>query len=511
MVANRRSTIALSDSRLFRAEVMPLRTVSQDQGSGSAAGSDGISSLLAAIVDSSHDAIISKTLDGIITSWNPAAEQMFGYTAAEAVGQSIRLIIPSDRQAEEDYVLSKVRKGERVDHFETVRQRKDGGRIHISLTVSPIRNAQGVVVGASKIAHDISDRKSLELLLSSIVTSSDDAIISKTLDGIVTSWNTGAEKMFGYTSAEMVGKSIRLIIPPNRQAEEDFVLDRIRHGEKVDHFETIRQTKDGRMLNISLTVSPVRDSHGILVGASKIARDITLKKWMENELEVTRRRLTEALASRDQFFAVAGHELRNPLNVLSILWQIPDGSLSERVIEKSRVQLDRLNALIDRLLDISRVRSGTLEMDRQKLDLAILVREVAGRFATTHPDLQICLQCDPRIEGNWDRLRIDEVLTNLVSNAIKYGLKKPIAVSALANADHVLVIVRDHGIGISGEDLKRIFEPFERVEELSHVNGLGMGLWITQKVVEAHGGTIQVESELGHGSSFVVRLPRHGV
>jgi len=510
-VANRRSTIARGGSGLFSAEVMALPTVSQEQSLESAVGSDGISSLLAAIVDSSHDAIVSKTLDGIITSWNPAAEQMFGYTAAEAVGQSIRQIIPSDRQAEEDYVLSKVRKGERVDHFETVRQRKDGARIHISLTVSPIRNAQGVVVGASKIAHDISDRKSLELLLSSIVTSSDDAIISTTLDGIVTSWNTGAQKMFGYTSAEVAGKSIRLIIPSDRQAEEDFVLDGIRHGEKVDHFETIRQTKDGRMLNISLTVSPVRDSHGILVGASKIARDITLKKWMENELEVTRRRLTEALASRDQFFAVAGHELRNPLNVLSILWQIPDGSLSERVIEKSRVQLDRLNALTDRLLDISRVRSGTLELDRQKLDLAILVREVAGRFATTHPDLQISLQCDPRIEGNWDRLRIDEVLTNLVSNAIKYGLNKPIAVSASAYPDHVLLIVRDHGIGISDEDLKRIFEPFERVEELSQVKGLGMGLWITKKVVEAHGGTIQVESELGHGSSFVVRLPRDRV
>lgn len=490
---------------------MALHSVSQDQGSESTAGLDGISSLLAAIVDSSHDAIISKTLDGIITSWNPAAERMFGYTAAEAVGQSIRLIIPSDRQTEEDYVLSKVRKGERVDHFETIRQRKDGGRIHISLTVSPIRNAQGVVVGASKIAHDISERKTLELLLSSIVTSSDDAIISKTLDGIITSWNTGAEKMFGYASAEVVGKSIRLIIPADRQGEEDFVLDRIRRGEKVDHFETIRQTKDGRMLNISLTVSPVRDCYGILVGASKIARDITVKKWMENELEVTRRRLTEALASRDQFFAVAAHELRNPLNVLSILWQIPDPSRSGRVIEKSRVQLDRLKSLIDRLLDISRVRSGTLELDRQKLDLGILVREVAGRFATTNPDRQISLQCDPRIEVNWDRLRIDEVLTNLVSNAIKYGLNKPIEVSASGNTDHVEVMVKDHGIGIAADDLKRIFEPFERVEELSQVKGLGMGLWITKQVVKAHGGTIWVESELGHGSAFVARLPRDRV
>jgi len=422
---------------------MPLRTVSKDQVSESEAGSDGMFSFLTAIVDSSHDAIVSKTLDGIITSWNPAAEQMFGYTATEAVGQSIRLIIPSDRQAEEDYVLSKVRQGERVDHFETIRQRKDGGTIHISLTVSPIKNAQGVIVGASKIAHDISDRKRLEFLLSSIVTSSDDAIISKTLDGIITSWNAGAEKMLGYVSAEVVGKSIRLIIPSDRQTEEDFVLDRIRRGEKVDHFETIRQTKDGRMLNISLTISPVRDAHGIVIGASKIARDITAKKRMENELEETRRRLAEALASRDQFFAVAAHELRNPLNVLSMLWQIPHPVLSERVIEKSRVQLGRLNSLIDRLLDISRLRSGTFELDPQTFDLGILIREVAGRFATIHPDLQISFQCDARIEGNWDRLRIDEVLTNLVSNAAKYGMKKPIEISASANTDHVVVVVRE--------------------------------------------------------------------
>ena len=155
------------------------------------------------------------------------------------------------------------------------------------------------------------------------------------------------------------------------------------------------------------------------------------------------------------------------------------------------------------------MRSGTLELDRQELDLGILVREVAGRFATTHPDLQISLQCDPRIEGNWDGFRIDEVLTNLVSNAIKYGLNKPIEVSASANTDHVVVTVRDHGIGISADDLKRIFEPFERVEELSQVTGLGMGLWITKHVVEAHGGTIRVESQLGHGSTFVVRLPRN--
>jgi PAS domain S-box-containing protein len=486
---------------------MALHSGPEDQVSELKSAADAILSLLSAIVDSSHDAIVSQTLEGIITSWNPAAERMFGYMGAEAVGQSIRLIIPPDRHTEEDHVLENIRRGEKVDHFETVSQTKDGGKIHISLTVSPIRNPQGVVVGASKIARDISDRKSLELLLSSIVASSDDAIISKTLDGIITSWNPGAERMFGYASSEVVGKSIRLIIPAERQSEEDFVLSQIRRGNKVDHFETVRQTKDGRRLNISLTVSPVRDAHGILIGASKIARDITAKKLMESELEGTRQRLTEALASRDQLFAVAAHELRNPLSVLSMLWQVPHSAGFERVIEKSRTQLDRLSRLIDRLLDIARLRSGKFVLDRQTLNLNELVCEIVGRFGIVHPDLRISLQCDPRIEGNWDRLRLDEVLTNLISNAVKYGVKRPIEISAAASTDHAVVVVKDHGVGISPHDLKRIFEPFERVEEISKVRGLGMGLWITKQIVEAHGGTILVESEPDRGSSFIVRLP----
>ena len=308
----------------------------------SSPGMDGIISLLSAIVNSSHDAIVSKTLDGIITSWNPGAERMFGYAASEAIGQSIRLIIPPELQEEEDYVLDKIRRGEKVDLFETIRQTKDGRRLNIALTVSPIRDARGVVVGASKIARDISDRKLLECLLCAIVTSSDDAIVSKTLDGIITSWNPAAERMFGYTAEEAIGQSIRLIIPPELQEEEDYVLNQIRRGEKIDHFETIRQTKDGRRLNISLTVSPIKDAGGVVVGASKTARDITHRKEVEREREAALEQLAGALAGRDQFVAVAAHELRNPLNVLTLLWRILDrmpalsGTSEGKLIEKSQ-------------------------------------------------------------------------------------------------------------------------------------------------------------------------------
>jgi PAS domain S-box-containing protein len=233
---------------------------------------------LAKIVDSSDDAIVSKDLESTILSWNSAAERMFGYTAAEAIGRSIRMIIPADRQDEEDFVLSRIRAGEAVRHYETMRQRKDGVLIPISLTVSPIYDEHGAVVGASKIARDISDRKEADLALrrlAAVIESSDDAIITKNLDSIITTWNLAAERMFGYTAAEAIGKSIRMIIPPELQGEEDKVVAQIKAGGMVDHYETRRRRKDGTEVLISLTVSPIIDDSGVVVGASKTARDVT--------------------------------------------------------------------------------------------------------------------------------------------------------------------------------------------------------------------------------------------
>ena len=233
---------------------------------------------LARVVESSDDAIVSKDLNGIITSWNRAAERMFGYAADEVIGKSIRIIIPADRQGEEDMVLSRIRAGKAVTHFETIRQRKDGSQLPIALTVSPIHDDRGQVIGASKIARDLSARAEAAIAirrLAAIVESSDDAIVTKDLNSTITSWNAAAERMFGYTAAEAIGQSIRMLIPADLQDEEDMVLARIRAGQKIDHYETIRQRKDGSQLFISLTVSPIRDEHGEIVGASKVARDIT--------------------------------------------------------------------------------------------------------------------------------------------------------------------------------------------------------------------------------------------
>lgn len=234
--------------------------------------------MLAAIVNSSDDTIISKTLDGIITSWNPAAERMFGFTANEAVGKHISLIIPPSRIKEEEFIIGQITKGNKLDHFETIRVAKDGHEIPISITVSPIIGSGGKVIGASKIARDITERKKAEekqSILASIIDTSDDTILSKTLGGIITSWNRAAEKMFGYTEAEVLGKHISLIIPPVRMGEEEFIIGEIIKGNRVDHFQTIRIAKDGHEVPISLSISPITDSTGKIIGASKIARDIS--------------------------------------------------------------------------------------------------------------------------------------------------------------------------------------------------------------------------------------------
>jgi PAS domain S-box-containing protein len=359
-------------------------------------------------------------------------------------------------------------------------------------------------------------------LLSAIVDSSHDAIVSKTLDGVITSWNRAAEQMFGYSAAEAVGRNITLIIPPERIAEEDYVLGNIRVGKIVDSFETIRQTKDGRRLSISLTVSPVRDSQGRIIGASKIARDISEAKRLEREREEllvrerdARQQLAEAVAARDEFIAVAAHELRNPLNVFLLNLQLmqriagnPDGFAQMRgMIGRTREQLGRICTLVDRLLDVSRVRAGTFELYRETFNLDDLATEVVARFRGQYPTIAISMELDTNIEVRWDRTRIDQALSNLMSNAVKYGEGAPIAVSARRAENQAVVSVKDHGIGMSAEDLERVFERFERAAGKLGNEGLGLGLWITKQILQAHGGTVLAESQPGKGSTFVLRLP----
>src|SRR5262249_35497943 len=204
-------------------------------------------------------------------------------------------------------------------------------------------------------------------------------------------------------------------------------------------------------------------------------------------------------------------ELRNPLNVLWMLWssdeECEDPVRQRRIIEKSRKQLERLLAIIDRMLDVTRIRSGMFSLNRQRVNLAKLLQEIVERLTEQQPETTISLQCERNIEGNWDRLRLDEVVTNLVSNALKYGVQNPVMVSGSQDGDIALIAVKDNGSGISPEQRECIFEAFDRAGVSLGKGGFGIGLWITKQIVDAHGGTIEIKSEVGQGSTFVVRLP----
>jgi PAS domain S-box-containing protein len=481
---------------------------------------------LAAIVETSDDAIVSKDLDGTIVSWNAAAERLFGYTAEEIVGRSIRLIVPPDRQSEEDDLLSKVRRGESVDHFETLRVRKDGTLVPISLTVSPILSVSGKIIGASKLARDLSRSQRSQrdaLRLAAIVDSSDDAIASKDLNSIVMSWNAAAEKMFGYSADEMIGRSIRLLIPDDRQQEEDEVLAKIRRGQRVEHYETVRRRNDGRLIPVSLTVSPICQPDGTVIGASKIARDISERLRAEEERQRLLRIARDASRVKDEFLATLSHELRTPLNaIVGYLRMMQAGLLTgekqARAVDTVVRNALSLTQIVEDVLDVSRIVSGKLRLDVQPVDLARVVGEAieTTRPAAEAKGVRLETIVDPRsgpVSGDPERLR--QVLWNLCSNAVKFtprGGRVQVRLERVSS--HLEVTVSDTGIGISPDFLPHVFERFSQADAgIDRTRGgLGLGLAISRHLVELQGGRIFATSDgPGKGSTFRIELPLRGV
>lgn len=344
--------------------------------------------------------------------------------------------------------------------------------------------------------------------LASIVDSTDDAVIGKTLDGTIVSWNEGARRIYGYTSEEVVGHPISILIPKDRPDELPAILAGLARGERFDHYLTRRVRKDGTHIDVSVTISPVRDSTGTIVGASAIARDVTAQ---QNAAKA-------ALQEREEFISVAAHELRTPLTTLYARLQLverrlgrqdPDLEMVMRDINLVRQATDRLKALIDRLLDVSRIRAGRLELELAKTNLAELARSIgptiaatSGRDITIHTPGQ-----SDSTDAEVDAVRLEEVIVNLIDNAVKYSPSDmPIDIDVSATADSVRISVRDRGPGISKEERERIFEPFYRAA--TNQPGVGLGLHIAKDIVELHGGTLTVEAPPDGGSRFVICVPR---
>jgi PAS domain S-box-containing protein len=388
---------------------------------------------------------------------------------------------------------------------------------NVILLERPVRTA--ALISATQAAlrardrqYELRSRFEAQSLLATIVSSSGDAIISKTLDGTILTWNAGAERIFGYSAAEAIGQSITLIIPPDRLAEEQGILQRLRRGERVEHFDTVRVAKDGRTVDISLTISPIRDAMNRVVGASKVARDISDRKRAEQALRDADRR-------KDEFLATLAHELRNPLapirNSLHVLRLAGNTDPAvEQVREMMERQVNHMVRLVDDLMEVSRITRGKIDLRMEPIELAGVIRSAveasqplidAGghQLAVTIPPEPVTLNADP--------VRLAQVFANLLNNAAKYS-DGPGQIWLTVRRDHrdVLVTIRDTGIGISADMLPRIFEMFTQINESDRRNqgGLGIGLTLVRSLVQLHGGSVTAFSEgLGKGSEFTVRLP----
>jgi PAS domain S-box-containing protein len=486
--------------------------------------------LLAAIVASSDDAIMSKTSDGIITSWNGAAERLFGYSAADAIGQHIHLIVPRDLWAEEESIAGQTRSGKATDHYDTVRVDKEGRRIDISAAVSPVLNKAGHVVGAAKVARDITGEKKAEAtvaLLAAIVASSDDAILSKTTDGIITSWNTAAETLFGYPAAEAIGQHVRLIVPPDLWEEEESINAQTRDGKSIQHFETVRVGKDGRRVDISASISPVHDKAGRVVGAAKVARDIKIRKLHEAELARHAEALERSNKELDDFAYIASHDLKEPLRGLFSNAKFLQEDYGDKLAEDGVNRLRRLGYLSQRMEQLVNdllyfARLGRQDLAIQPTDLNAVIRDIEMMSETTLKERNVTLavpQLLPQI--SCDKTRITEVFRNLIINAAKYndndaklieiGYLPSLVTSGGLEKD--VFYVRDNGIGIAEEFHEDIFRIFKRLNaEDDDKKGTGVGLTFVRKIVERHGGRIWLESSHGEGTTFYFTIdqgPHH--
>ena len=355
----------------------------------------------------------------------------------------------------------------------------------------------------------------VEPLLAALVESSDDAIVSKDLEGRITTWNQGAERIFGYSAAEAIGQPIAMLAVPGHSDEMSRILDQIKRGQRVDHYETIRQTKDGRRVNVSLTVSPIVDSQGKIIGASKIARDITGRKLIEAELEQKTERLARANAELLQFAYVVSHDLKEPLRAIQAFTELFLRQHQAPLPEAEREWLSevvkaatRMNAMIAGLLTYS--RQGDHASQFEPVDMRDVVEWAIANLPKDTAGSEAKIECDlaslPHVHGY--KIALIQVLQNLLSNALKFrGPAAPHIRIAVERQDRYWVFsVTDNGLGIEPRYFDWIFTIFRRLHG-NEYPGTGIGLAICKKIVENHGGKIWVESEPGRGSTFLFSIP----
>ena len=450
---------------------------------------------LAAIVEWSNDPIISKSLDGEIQSWNEAAEHLYGYTAEEAIGSNISIIVPADRQDELADLMRRVAGAERVERFETVRQRKDGQLIQVALTLSPIFDAESKIVGASVIGHDVSEDQRADRMFGQLLEMAPDAVIGIGGDGCIEVVNSQTQAMFGFGEEELIGKPAELLVP-GRTARP------IEAGGAQ-----LARRRDGSEFACEITVAPVETDRGPMEMA--LVRDVTDRKEIEQEAD----RL------KSEFFGLVSHELRTPLTSILGYADVLSEEEGERFSEEGRHYLaivkrnsERLDRLVQDLLLVGQVGAGTFNIRVGAVDIEAVTRECSERSqpAAIEAGVELSVESHGVRAFSGDQGRLSQVLDNLISNALKFTPPRGRVVVRVQERGETCVLdVEDTGLGIGSEEIEHLFDRFYRGTQAntSQIKGVGLGLAISKAIVDAHGGEIEVESEPGRGSNFRVHLP----
>ena len=469
------------------------------------------------IVQNSYDAIIGETLEGVITTWNGGAEKMFGYSAQEVIGKSVLFLFSPELKDEIMALMDRVGKGEVISDYDIAALRKDGSKIDIALSISPIKDERGVIIGASVIKRDISARKKEEEVLRQIqliVQNSYDAIIGETLEGVITSWNGGAEKMFGYSAQEVIGKSVLFLLPSEVKGEMPILLNKAKIGEVIADHDSVRLCKDGSQLDVALSISPIKNKEGVVTGVSIVERDITVRKKGEFEIK-------ELNEVRSKFINIISHQLRTPLSAVN--WNLEavlDGDFGEledttrkflQITYKSSKQItDRINDLLT-AMDIE---EGRVVFNREEVALdsiaAAIMNEMVKRCELKNISCQYVApeQDLPAIEGDSEKIRM--AINKLMENAITYTKEDGKIIAKLEKRGDVIRFeVKDTGVGIPDPEQHRLFTRFFRASNASVMqpDSFGLGLFITKSFINQHGGNIGFESAEGTGSTFWFEIP----
>ncbi len=471
------------------------------------------------LLEAAPDAIVILDSAGRIVLVNAETETLFGYAREELVGKPIEALVPAgapDRSGKDNAAFFAAPRGRAAGPgAELCGIRKDGTSIPIEINVSPLDTNRGPLITAA--IRDITERKKAEdqrAHLAALVEASDDAIIGKTLDGTITSWNDGARRVFGYEAAEIVGKSITLLVPAGREDEERHVLERLATGERV-HFDTVRRRKDGREIDVSVTSCPVRDARGALIGVSKVARDITARHEAEVALARAKEAAEAANRELEAFSYSVAHDLRAPLRGMSGFAHVLLESYKDKLdadgvdaLEEVMRNAKKMAALIDALLGLARLSRS--EPHREIVDLSVLARMTLAQLQANEPERKVDLAVADDLRAEVDPTLTRALLENLLANAWKFTSKAPaprIEVGATVIEGARSFFVRDNGAGFDMAFAKKLFAPFQRLHTADEFPGTGIGLATVQRIVSRHGGRVWAEGAVGRGATFYFSLP----